>query len=172
MNGEPYPVKDCNADESLFYSRGKCKTPSLAKTCKQLRQEVPATFYDTNTFKLDSIVDIQKWEPFATGVSRSCNSFKHWLHLDLESSIRHHHTIQEHGLQPTRILDEEMPYSEMRNYKPGGDSQIMAGVTVVWATHEKILLSLAENPRKKPFLSLRDLEMAAKKRKLKGAFYV
>ncbi|CAK3937981.1 Hypothetical predicted protein [Lecanosticta acicola] len=139
--------------------------PSLAQTSRRLYKEAMAIFYDCNTFQLKTLVDIQKWEPFKTGTSSSVNSFSHWLHLELESSIRYHHTLRQYGLQPTNLFDEKISDSEIADLKARGDSQILASVTVVWATHEKILASLAEQPRRRPFLSVRDLEMAAAARK-------
>lgn len=116
-----------------------CATPPLAQASRQLREEVIPVWLETNIFRLVNATEIRKWLPLTTSIAL-INS----IILDLESSVMWYHTLKHYDIQPTKIV---IPF----------DHVIVDDISVVWASHARIIESLATNPRRGAFKAISEL---------------
>lgn len=78
--------------------------------------------------------ELHKWLPLNTTTLSLINS----IALDLESSVMWYTTFKNYQIQPTGIL---IPHDGVK----------VDQITVIWASHERILESLAKNPHRGAF---------------------
>ncbi|CZT21917.1 uncharacterized protein RCC_07784 [Ramularia collo-cygni] len=108
-----------------------CATPAFAQTSHQMREEVVPIWLENNIFTMTTANSLHKWLP----VNPVTHSLINSIAFDLESSVMWYHTLKHFNIQPTRIIipDNEADARE---------------VTVIWASHARVVESLATRPRR------------------------